>query len=66
MDKKGVKEITLLGQNVNSYSSEYNGEIIDFPKLLEIITKYMDNILWVRFESPHPKDFSDELSIKAT
>ena len=49
MDKKGVKEITLLGQNVNSYSSEYNGESIDFPKLLEIITKYMDNILWVRF-----------------
>ena len=61
MDRKGVKEITLLGQNVNSYSSEYNGESIDFPKLLEIITKYMDNILWVRFESPHPKDFSDDL-----
>lgn len=61
MDEKGVKEITLLGQNVNSYSSTYNGESVDFPKLLEIITQYMNNILWVRFESPHPKDFSDDL-----
>lgn len=61
MDEKGVKEITLLGQNVNSYSSSYNGESVDFPRLLEIITKYMNNILWVRFESPHPKDFSDDL-----
>lgn len=61
MDEKGVKEITLLGQNVNSYSSFYNGESVDFPRLLEIITKYMNNILWVRFESPHPKDFSDDL-----
>lgn len=61
MDEKGVKEITLLGQNVNSYSSTYKGEIVDFPGLLEIITPYMKNILWVRFESPHPKDFSDKL-----
>ena len=61
MDEKGVKEITLLGQNVNSYSSTYKGEKVDFPSLLEIITPYMKNILWVRFESPHPKDFSDDL-----
>ena len=61
MDKKGVKEITLLGQNVNSYRSTYMGKEVDFPSLLEIITPYMENILWVRFESPHPKDFSDDL-----
>ena len=61
MDERGVKEITLLGQNVNSYSSTYNGKSVDFPKLLELITPYMKNILWVRFESPHPKDFSDDL-----
>ncbi len=61
LDSMNVKEITLLGQNVNSYSSNYNGEEVDFPRLLELITPYMKNILWVRFESPHPKDFSNHL-----
>lgn len=57
LDSKGVKEITLLGQNVNSYN--YQG--INFPKLLGKITAVCNNIKWIRFESPHPKDFSDEL-----
>ncbi len=61
LDSKGVKEVTLLGQNVNSYSSSYNGRPVDFPTLLEILTPYLGNILFVRFESPHPKDFSDHL-----
>ena len=61
LESKNVREVTLLGQNVNSYSSEYNGEHVDFPRLLELITPYMKNILWVRFESPHPKDFSSHL-----
>ena len=61
LEKKGVKEITLLGQNVNSYSSEYESRHIDFPALLEIIYPYLGNIEFVRFESPHPKDFSDHL-----
>lgn len=61
MDGKGVKELTLLGQNVNSYHSTYEGRDVDFPELLEIITPYFSNIQWVRFESPHPKDFSDRL-----
>lgn len=61
LNKKGVKEITLLGQNVNSYSSFYNGKVIDFPDLLDLITPELGNIEWVRFESPHPKDFSDKL-----
>jgi len=57
LDSKGVREITLLGQNVNSYS--YEG--VDFPELLKMICDVCDNIIWIRFESPHPKDFSDKL-----
>lgn len=61
LDKKGVREICLLGQNVNSYHSEYEGNQVDFPDLLTLIMPLLDNIQWVRFESPHPKDFSDKL-----
>ena len=57
LDSKGVREITLLGQNVNSYSFEGMG----FPQLLQRICRVCDSIQWIRFESPHPKDFSDEL-----
>ncbi|MCQ2398364.1 MAG: tRNA (N6-isopentenyl adenosine(37)-C2)-methylthiotransferase MiaB [Sphaerochaetaceae bacterium] len=57
LDFKGVKEITLLGQNVNSY--DFNG--MRFPDLLKEICFRCNNIRWVRFESPHPKDFSEEL-----
>jgi len=62
LDSKGVKEITLLGQNVNSYHYEdKDGNVYNFPKLLKAVSKECNNIEWVRFESPHPKDFSDEL-----
>lgn len=57
LDQKGVREITLLGQNVNSYNYEGMG----FPELLTKICRVCDNIQWIRFESPHPKDFSDQL-----
>ncbi len=57
LDSRKVREITLLGQNVNSY--DYEG--IRFPQLLREIARLCDNIRWIRFESPHPKDFSDEL-----
>ena len=57
LDRKGVREITLLGQNVNSYS--YDG--MKFPDLLKSICRVCDSIQWIRFESPHPKDFSDDL-----
>ncbi len=61
LESRGVREITLLGQNVNSYSSTYNGREIDFPTLLDLIVPLLDNIHFVRFESPHPKDFSSHL-----
>lgn len=57
LDEEGVREITLLGQNVNSY--DYEG--CHFPRLLGMICRQCNNIQWIRFESPHPKDFSDEL-----
>ena len=61
LEDLGVKEITLLGQNVNSYSFTDNGIRYGFPDLLEKITRTLDSVKWVRFESPHPKDFSKEL-----
>lgn len=52
----GLKDITLLGQNVNSYRwGEYN-----FPKLLRELNK-IDSIYRIRFVTSHPKDLSDEL-----
>lgn len=62
---RGVKEITLLGQNVNSYrGATKDGKIIDFPTLLYLIDKEAgkaDQIKWIRFVSSHPKDMSNEL-----
>lgn len=57
--RQGYKEITLLGQNVNSYG---NGtDEISFPKLLEKIAK-IDGKFRLRFMTSHPKDFSEELA----
>lgn len=55
--KKGYKEIWLLGQNVNSYNSE---EKVSFAKLLSMVNN-IPGKFWIRFTSPHPKDFSDDL-----
>ena len=52
----GVKEVTLLGQNVNSYSFEG----IDFPRLLSELCEEAPHIGF-RFMTSHPKDISDEL-----
>lgn len=57
--KKGYKEIVLLGQNVNSYGNDLK-DGTNFAKLLEEIEK-IDGVEIIRFMSPHPKDFSDEL-----
>lgn len=58
--KNGVKEITLLGQNVNSYGK---GCDISFPDLLRELNK-IDGLARIRFMTSHPKDLSDDL-IKA-
>ena len=67
--KKGYKEITLLGQNVNSYLriereknikfEEYEG-VNSFATLLKAINK-IEGIERIRFVSPHPKDFTDDV-----
>ncbi len=56
---KGYKEVTLLGQNVNSYCFEKDGETITFPMLLRTVAEAVPNIR-VRFTTSHPKDMSDE------
>ncbi|KGN71474.1 tRNA (N6-isopentenyl adenosine(37)-C2)-methylthiotransferase MiaB [Porphyromonas sp. COT-108 OH1349] len=60
MKEKGYREVTLLGQNVNSYLyTTPEGEEINFAKLLELIALRAPNMR-IRFTSPHPKDMSDE------
>lgn len=54
----GYKEVTLLGQNVNAYGKDLDGEI-NFNKLLELVSD--TNIERVRFVTSHPWDFTDEM-----
>lgn len=62
LGKMNVREITLIGQNVNSYHAE-SGE--NFARLLKLIADHLREtsspIKWVRFMSSHPKDFSDDV-----
>ncbi len=60
MVNQGYKEVTLLGQNVNSYNWEENGEKVNFADLLKMVAKISPD-LRVRFSTSHPKDISDEL-----
>ncbi|MCQ2590560.1 MAG: tRNA (N6-isopentenyl adenosine(37)-C2)-methylthiotransferase MiaB [Treponema sp.] len=67
----GVREVTLIGQNVNSYkgvmsnSKEAESETINFAQLLQLIANHLkktqSKIEWVRFMSSHPKDFTDDV-----
>ncbi len=59
LQKRNYKEVTLLGQNVNSYKFEKDGEVIDFPTLLRRVAEAIPNMR-VRFSTSHPKDMSDE------
>ncbi|MFP4618741.1 MAG: tRNA (N6-isopentenyl adenosine(37)-C2)-methylthiotransferase MiaB [Spirochaetaceae bacterium] len=60
-EEAGVREVTLLGQNVNSYAFEENGSRKDFPQLLSLIVGTLDRIEWLRFVTSHPKDVSPRL-----
>lgn len=59
MRDKGFKEVTLLGQNVNSYLYEQDGEQVNFSSLLEKVVLEAPNMR-IRFVTSHPKDMSDE------
>ena len=57
---RGFKEVTLLGQNVNSYDFRHpeTGESTDFPALLEMVAEAAPDMR-IRFTTSHPKDMSD-------
>ncbi len=59
MIRAGYKDITLLGQNVNSYGKNFE-EKVTFAQLLEEIDK-IEGDYWIRFMTSHPKDCSKEL-----
>ena len=59
LEARGYKELTLLGQNVNSYKfTAEDGTVVDFPALLEIVAKAVPSMR-IRFTTSHPKDMSD-------
>jgi tRNA-2-methylthio-N6-dimethylallyladenosine synthase len=57
---RGYREVTLLGQNVDSYKWDNNNKSIGFPQLLEKVAM-INPLLRVRFSTSHPKDISDDL-----
>lgn len=58
---KGVREVNLLGQNVNAYRGEnHEGELVDFAELLYFIAA-IDGIERIRYTTSHPVEFSDAL-----
>jgi len=59
--EEGYKEVTLLGQNVNSYRGvAEDGRIVDFSQLLAMVNE-VEGIARIRFTTSHPKDLSDNL-----
>ena len=61
LQQKGYKEVTLLGQNVNSYrfTRPDSGEVVTFPMLLRLVAREVP-MMRIRFTTSHPKDMSDE------
>lgn len=59
LQSKGYKEVTLLGQNVNSYRFEGPDGVVTFPMLLRLVGESFPHMR-VRFTTSHPKDMSDE------
>ncbi len=59
-EARGYKEVTLLGQNVNSYAFETeSGSVITFPELLRTVARAVPTMR-IRFSTSHPKDMSDD------
>ena len=58
--ENGYREVTLLGQNVDSYSWKKDGRVTGFPELIEKVA-LVNPLLRVRFSTSHPKDLSDDL-----
>lgn len=65
LGSKGVREVTLLGQNVNSYRwTQGENAPLDFPDLLDAVAARAaekGSVRWIRFLSSHPRDFSGKL-----
>ncbi len=59
LQEKGYKEVTLLGQNVNSYHFTADGRDVGFPQLLRTVAEAVPDMR-IRFTTSHPKDMSDE------
>lgn len=59
LKERGYKEVTLLGQNVNSYRYEDAGSVVTFPDLLRRVAREAGGMR-VRFTTSHPKDMSDD------
>jgi tRNA-2-methylthio-N6-dimethylallyladenosine synthase len=57
---QGVREIQLLGQNVNSYRGEIEGDVADLAELLHYVAA-IDGVGRIRFTTSHPIDFTDSL-----
>ncbi|QRY81253.1 tRNA (N6-isopentenyl adenosine(37)-C2)-methylthiotransferase MiaB [Pseudomonas sp. PDNC002] len=59
--ENGVKEVTLLGQNVNGYRGQtHDGRIADFAELIRVVAE-VDGIERIRYTTSHPLEFSDSL-----
>lgn len=60
LQKRGFKEVVLIGQNVNSYAFDEGGEVVSFAELLKrVATSFPD--MRIRFTTSHPKDMSDDI-----
>lgn len=59
MREKGFREVTLLGQNVNSYRYKEGDKIIDFSALLALVAEAVPGMR-IRFTTSHPRDMNDE------
>jgi len=65
LSKMNVREVTLIGQNVNSYHGILENKEVNFAQLLQMIADHLREtkspVKWVRFMSSHPKDLTDDV-----